>query len=322
MDTAGDCFRIPENIVVQAAARSPQALQLLLGEFGAGMSITDRVVQAAASSVGSDALRLVLHRAKNVSITERMMKAILPPCLGSRRNAWFNKSDAEQKLEFLYTRGKSIPITEDILIAAVSHNMATLLARQYPNEVRRCLTDRVLLATAASTHGITTLKLYERRFGCHITDMLRLVYRLGAAVRDKHLWALRRLLEQGVTPDTADCDSKTPLHYAAFGHRESIVEALLQTDSVNVNAINLEGETPLLEAVRTGDSTIVRLLLDKGADPNIVDFRGQTAYSIAEERMYLRIMNTLEEFGADTGLASCEVGLELCYEGERLRDET
>ncbi|KAL3495899.1 purine and uridine phosphorylase [Aspergillus germanicus] len=134
-----------------------------------------------------------------------------------------------------------------------------------------------------------------------ITDELILYW---AAVRDKHLWAVRRLLEQGAPPDTADCDSRTPLHYAAFGHRESIVEALLQTDSVNVNAINLEGETPLLEAVRTGDSTIVRLLLNKGADPNVVNFRGQTAYSIAEEKMYLRIMKTLKEFGADTGLAS------------------
>jgi hypothetical protein len=310
IDTAGDSFRLTEDIMVDAADHAPEALEYLLHRFDPCVPITEKVLEAAAGADESDALRLILPRANHLAITPTMMEAMFYRSRGFGRFIW--ETAAEEKLEFMCASGKAIPITEDILIAAAGHKVADVLARQYPNEVKLCLTDRVLLATAASSHSsLKTLKLYERRFGCQITERLRLVYRLGAAVRDKHLWAVQRLLEQGAPPDTADFDLRTPLHHAACGHRESIVEALLQTQSVDINATDFRGETPLLDAVRTGDSTIVRILLTAGADPNAVNSRGQTAWSIAEERVYLRIMRTLEEFGADTNLASCEIGLEL-----------
>ncbi|KAJ0417496.1 ankyrin repeat-containing domain protein [Aspergillus carlsbadensis] len=296
--------------MVNAAAHAPKALEYLLHRFGSRVPITEKVLEAAAGAGETNALRLILHRANHLAITKRMMEAMFHHSQGFGRGPW--GTEADEKLEFLWARGKPIPITEDILIAAAGHEVADVLARQYPNEVKLCLTDHVLLATAASKHScMKTLKLYERRFGCRITDTLRLVYRLGAAVRDKHLWAVRRLLEQGAPPDTADSNLRTPLHHAAGGHRQSIVEALLQTRSVDLNAADFRGETPLFVAVRTGDSTIARILLAAGADPNVVNFRGQTPWSIAEERVYLRIMGTLEEFGADTSLASCEFGIDL-----------
>jgi ankyrin repeat protein len=138
------------------------------------------------------------------------------------------------------------------------------------------------------------------------------------AVDAMHFWAVQRLLAQGAPPDTADSDSNTPLHFAALRGHQSIVEVLLQTRAVKIDSINILGESSLFNAVRNGYAAIVRLLLEAGANPNIVNIRGQTAYSIAYDNIHLRIMQTLEEFSADRDLASCVGGLELYDDHPRL----
>ncbi|KAL2796990.1 ankyrin repeat-containing domain protein [Aspergillus keveii] len=319
LNIAGDSYRIREDMAAEAATGTPKTLKFLLRRFGSSFPITEKVLEAATCADHSGALPLILHRAKHIPITEIMMEGILGRSQQFRTYSWWSVPQA--KLELLYTRGKRIQVTEDILVAAAGQNVVDVLVRQYPNEVRKCLTDRVLLATAASSRSIKFLRLYERKFGCNITEEVRLVYRPQMAVDAMHLWAVQRLLTQGAPPDTADTadsDSDIPLHFAALRGRQSIVEVLLQTHAVNVDSVNILGESPLFNAVRNGYTAIVRLLLEAGANPNIVNIRGQTAYSIAYDNIHLRIMRTLEEFGTDRDLASCVGGLELYDDHPRL----
>jgi ankyrin repeat protein len=66
--------------------------------------------------------------------------------------------------------------------------------------------------------------------------------------------------------------------------RAAIVEALLQSDKVDVNSKNIRGRTPLWAAVALGPpSDIIRLLLRTGkVDPDLEDDDGRTAISYAQ----------------------------------------
>ncbi|KAL2844553.1 hypothetical protein BJY01DRAFT_248064 [Aspergillus pseudoustus] len=312
IDTAGTDFRLTKDFLDEAAEKSMAALKLFFNRFDASPLVDEKTIEAAAAAGSPAHLHFLLHRARQVTITEEIILKILPRCQASTFDGWESNTEAADKLELLYTRGRHIPITEDILIAAAYHNVVELLATWYPNQVRQCLSERVLLATAASQYSIKNLRLYARKFVGRTTDKLNLVSKLGCAVRDNHLWAVQNLLSKGAPPDTPDSDLRTPLRNAVRGERESIVKAILQTGAVNVNSVDLRGESSLFGGARVADTTIVRLLLEAGADPNIVNIRGQTAYSIASDNIRLGIMRILEEFGADTSLASCEGGLELC----------
>jgi ankyrin repeat protein len=59
------------------------------------------------------------------------------------------------------------------------------------------------------------------------------------------------------------------------------------------------GDQPILHAARNGDTEIVRLLLDHGADPNTVNDRGHTALYCAGGHGHLETLKLLLERGAD-----------------------
>jgi serine/threonine protein kinase len=65
----------------------------------------------------------------------------------------------------------------------------------------------------------------------------------------------------------------TALHVAAINRQEACVRALVAAH-VDVNTRNVFADTPLHNAVRVGDSHIVRLLLDAGATPTIEGMNG------------------------------------------------
>jgi hypothetical protein len=110
---------------------------------------------------------------------------------------------------------------------------------------------------------------------------------LEAALKDpKDMAAVTRVLAQG--PPQADKDAA--LWWAVRqdlweGQRDASrrLEALIAAGS-NVNQADKYGETPLMRAViHGGHVSLVKLLVQAGADVNARDYRGKTILEIAEE---------------------------------------
>ncbi len=72
----------------------------------------------------------------------------------------------------------------------------------------------------------------------------------------------------------------TPLHYAATGGHEDIMQLLLDNNAY-VDAASPNGSTPLMMAAMYGTAAAVRLLLEAGADPSLKNDLGLTAIDFA-----------------------------------------
>ena len=69
--------------------------------------------------------------------------------------------------------------------------------------------------------------------------------------------------------------------------------AMLLERDVDVNARQQGGWTALHSAVNRGDCSLVALLLDHGAEPELANDTGQTAVSLAQERGLLDVARLL-----------------------------
>ena len=83
-------------------------------------------------------------------------------------------------------------------------------------------------------------------------------------------------------PFPAETRGWNPLHYAAAGGNELIVETLLSS-GLDINSRGNDGTTPLMMAAATGREKTVNLLLSKGADPHLKNFMGRNLLHAAAE---------------------------------------
>jgi ankyrin repeat protein len=101
---------------------------------------------------------------------------------------------------------------------------------------------------------------------------------------------LELLLAKRATLEARDREGYTALFYAAGNtmdedatSRTLAAARILIEHGARVNAQALDGSTPLMWAARKGELEIVRLLLSKGANANVVDRLGRSALSYAAE---------------------------------------
>jgi len=73
------------------------------------------------------------------------------------------------------------------------------------------------------------------------------------------------LLEQS-NINATDINGDTPVHLAARYGRAEILKTLVQNKPEAVNKPNKAGETPLMAAVKRGDTQVITILVDAGAD--------------------------------------------------------
>lgn len=85
-------------------------------------------------------------------------------------------------------------------------------------------------------------------------------------------------LENGWKPD-ADCLALAARH----GHGD--VVNLLLAFGADANGVTEDGDTPLQQTVGRGHYNLVKMLLDAGANPTVVDTRGKSLYDIAKESL-------------------------------------
>ena len=101
---------------------------------------------------------------------------------------------------------------------------------------------------------------------------------------------------------------ETPLFVAARAGHEGCVQAILDhsvSRNINIDAPEkIFGRTPLFAACIDGYLLIVRILLERGSDPNLCDCFGWTALEHAVFRGHMKISEILIAFGAKTPLNS------------------
>lgn len=89
-------------------------------------------------------------------------------------------------------------------------------------------------------------------------------------------------LDKGVDAHKVDKDGNTPFMNAAGGKSLQAVEAMLPKVK-NINAVNANGETALLNAVKGSTGAVVKLLLENGAAIQVQDKEGYgLAYYLIE----------------------------------------
>jgi ankyrin repeat protein len=73
----------------------------------------------------------------------------------------------------------------------------------------------------------------------------------------------------------------TPLHYACTKGRLDVAQFLVE-NGATVDSRSLNGTTPLMMAVQSGDEPLIKYLLDKGADLQLRNNLGLSAIDIAD----------------------------------------
>jgi hypothetical protein len=111
---------------------------------------------------------------------------------------------------------------------------------------------------------------------------VRCLFNAVAAGRESDV---RKLIERGINVNAVSpAERHTALHEAVARRQYKVAELLLANKArVDIGGeagnAELNREFPIHRAV--GDPQLVRLLLDKGADPNVMDLRGMSALHVA-----------------------------------------
>ena len=125
---------------------------------------------------------------------------------------------------------------------------------------------------------------------------------LHGAAYSGNLEVVRILIEYDPAYINArDDDGDTPLQWASQGrfyHKDGSVLRLLLEHGADINAQGLNGWAPLHRASYLGSLKFVRLLLEHGADVEAKDNGGKTALQVAAQYGRDEIMKLLREHGA------------------------
>jgi len=121
---------------------------------------------------------------------------------------------------------------------------------------------------------------------------------LFEAADNGHADAVRLLLDRGAKPDNLNSFGLTALQLAVGGGHKEVVKLLIECGA-NINILYDDTEDTLLhDAAMMGYQDIIQILLDSGADPNITNGNGETPLSIANGNEHECIEHLLLERGA------------------------
>ena len=121
------------------------------------------------------------------------------------------------------------------------------------------------------------------------------------ACEDNHMKIVKLLLEKPyIDVNRHDEDNEHPLFSSAADNYDMF--KLLLELGADHNIVYDRGLTTLMNACEWGSIEVVKLLLELGADINIVDDYNKTALMYACERGHIKIVKLLLEHGADVNI--------------------
>ena len=291
-------FDRPDNVLDTAARRGNLEMTELLLESGARM--TNQTLTLAISSASHEVIRMLLDRGADV-------------------NGYCS-----------YNNDYTTPLAEAIRL----QDWETIELLQMSNRVR--LDDDIQFSAAIiAASEVGDIALVDRLIQLQLAGQPRaneMGKALAIAIRKGQGKAVALLLEAGADLNISGFGSYTPLREAIIQHNAPLVHLLLEEGAVPdggdefsakeldkavkwgdlsiVNALILAGAVvdtlvyPLITAVESGDQTLVKLLLDAGADVNNPS-RSHDALQVALHNKDISMACYLLDRGAepaDTGL--------------------
>ena len=131
---------------------------------------------------------------------------------------------------------------------------------------------------------------------------------LVAALAGEHFQTADLLRHNGAHLDIRGRFGRNPLHGAALSGNLEVARKLIEYDPAYINAGEWHGgETPLYwasEGRNSKDGSVVRLLLEHGADINVQNASGRTPLHWASSNGALEVVRVLLEHGADVEVKS------------------
>lgn len=121
---------------------------------------------------------------------------------------------------------------------------------------------------------------------------------LHVAANSHHVVMVTALLEKGANPNRQDKNGETALHLANM----DIVALLVNAPNIDVNIQNDKNMTVLQQCVAESTFThleTVKLLLDKGADPDVRTLQNETLLMKAIAEYNIELVKTLIDKGSD-----------------------
>jgi ankyrin repeat protein len=102
------------------------------------------------------------------------------------------------------------------------------------------------------------------------------------------------LLKYPVNKEIADSDGSQPIFYTIHKSDTSLLREMLE-QGADPNARHMDdARTPLIQAVHESSSAAVSLLLSKGANPKLIDAHGKSALSYARDKKLTDIIGLIE----------------------------
>lgn len=99
------------------------------------------------------------------------------------------------------------------------------------------------------------------------------------------------LIAKGLDISKAQANGNTLYHLALDQNSEELL-ALAKQNNVNINAVNNDGMSPLLQAAMSAkDDTILKYLIEEGADKSVKTDFDETAFDLASENELLKANN-------------------------------
>ena len=187
-------------------------------------------------------------------------------------------------------------VTAILVIAAIMLPLADNARERRLRAMRKELVD------AASNDDVEAIERLLRR-GARIDDAVPDPFFPSTALREAAMHrdhnAVRALVEHGANVNACGPGETPPLARVANRGNAELVRLMLQRGA-DPNRPGLGGETPLLQAIfHPPNPDIARLLLEAGADPNQPNEDGQLPLNWAVRNGYYKVAQVVLEYGAD-----------------------
>jgi len=194
----------------------------------------------------------------------------------------------------------------DLLVinAINASNIDFLRSRRDFNVNGRDSQEKPLLLCAIASSVEVVRLLLERKADATVLYEGMSVLHSAAAKSDINIMKLLLSKEWTLDVDAGDRFGNTPLHYAAFRGLNEIVELLL-THGANILALNTNGSTPLHLAVAVGHVDTAGLLLINKSAINPEDNYGSTPLHRAAEIGKTEVVAMLILRGANINVVDC-----------------